>query len=157
MMSDFEPLPGERTLRSWAARSPGAAANRSVSGNLILTDRRLLCVTKGGLFGRSRSPGTDRSLLLEEVGGAAPHRSEMRIGYGDRMILEGVEISGAVYELGREAPSRAILTEIGAARQARRKELGLPEDIAPCRSCGRWIPVGSTLCASCAGPRKGSS
>ncbi len=157
MMSDLELLPGEKSLRSWAARSSGDAPNRPASGNLVLTNRRLVFVTKGGLFGKSRSTGTDRSLRLEEVGGAAPHRSEMRIGYGDRMILEGVEIAGAVYELGRDAPSRAILTEIAAARQARRKELGLPDDISPCRSCGRWIPVGATLCASCLGPRKGSA
>jgi hypothetical protein len=107
-------------------------------------------VTKTGLFGRSAPTESDRSLLLEELGGAAPHKSEMRIGYGDRMVIEGVEIEGIAYELGREAPSRAILAEIAAARQARRKELGLPDDIAPCRSCGRWIPAGTPLCASCA-------
>ncbi|MGA8605174.1 MAG: hypothetical protein WB788_09005 [Thermoplasmata archaeon] len=121
----------------------------------MLTNRRLVFVSKAGLFGRSRSAAGERSLFLEGLGGAAPHRSEMRIGYGDRMILEGIEIAGTVYELGREAPSRAVLTEIAAARQARRKELGLPDDVTPCRSCGRWVPVGATLCASCAGVRKG--
>jgi hypothetical protein len=154
-MTPDEPFgPGERPIKSWPARAAGDKANRPVAGDLVLTNRRLLFTAKGGVLTRSRPTGSDRSIALETIGGAAPHRTEMRIGYGDRMMIEGVEIAGTVYELGREASSRAILTEIALARQLRRRELGLPDDIAPCGSCGRWIPAGSTLCASCAGVRK---
>jgi len=149
-------VPGERTLRSWPARCSVDPASRPVSGELILTNRRLLFATKARVFGGSRPTGSDRSTMLEGIGGANPHRSEMKIGYGDRMILEGIEIAGAVYELGREAQSRAILEEIASARRARRKELGLPDDIASCRSCGRWIAAGTSDCASCAPERKTS-
>jgi len=65
------------------------------------------------------------------------------------MILEGVEVDGAVYELGRETPSRPVLELVAAAREARRTELGLEADIAPCRSCGRWVARGIPLCDSC--------
>jgi hypothetical protein len=156
MTSDQDLSPGERMLRSWPARTLGNATSGPASGSLVLTNRRLLFLPKSGLFGRSRPAATNRSAPLEEIGGALPHRSEMRIGYGDKMILEGIEVSGVVYELGREAPTRAILTEIALARQLRRKELGLPEDIAPCHSCGRWIPSGTRLCASCARSQKTS-
>ena len=132
-------FPGERTLRSWPARAAGEAKGRSVSGELTLTSHRLLFVAKGRLLGRSRPVASDRSVSLEGIGGAAPHRSEMRVGYGDRMMLEGVEVAGAVYELGRDAPSAAVLAEIAAARQARRRELGLPDDLSVCRFCGRWV------------------
>ena len=142
--------PGERILRSWPARSPGDRAGRPVSGEISLTNHRFLFITRVGILGGSRSVTYDRSVPLETIGGAAPHRTEMRIGYGDRMILEGVDIAGATYELGREGSSRSVLTEIASARRARRNELGLPEDITACRSCGRWSAFGTTLCESCA-------
>lgn len=155
-MAGHELFAGEQTLRSWPARLLGDATTRPTSGTLVLTDRRLLFVAKVGLFGRSPPRGNVRSVLLEELGGAAPHQSEMRIGYGDRMVLEGVEFAGVAYELGREPPGQLVLNEVAAARQRRRRELGLPDDIAPCRSCGRWIPSGTGLCASCLRSRKPS-
>ncbi|MGD0589066.1 MAG: hypothetical protein ABSA63_09810 [Thermoplasmata archaeon] len=146
--------PGERILRAWPARTPTAAPGHPTSGDLFLTNRRILFMAKGGLFGRSHPPTSARSMSLEGIGGAAPHRTELRIGYGDRMVLEGIELDGAVFELGREASSRTVLAEIASARRARRKELGLPDDITPCQSCGRWNALGKGLCESCAPARK---
>ncbi|MGP8075389.1 MAG: hypothetical protein ACLP8Y_01420 [Thermoplasmata archaeon] len=149
--------PGERILRSWPVRTPGAADGRAASGDLFLTNRRLLFIAKAGLLGRSHPPTSDRSISLEGVGGAAPRRTEMRIGYGDRMILEGVDVDGAVYELGREASSRTMLAEISTARRARRAELGLSDDISTCQSCGRWNALEKIFCESCARARKSPS
>jgi len=146
--------PGERVVRTWPARSPGSTAGRSVSGDLVLTNHRLLFVPKAGFFGGSRTAGAGRSVPLEEIGGAAPHRNEMRIGYGDRMTIEGVEVGGVSYELGRDMPARLILGEIAAARRARRGEVGLPEDLADCRSCGRWVSTGQLLFTRCAANRE---
>jgi len=146
--------PGERVVRTWPARSPGSTAGRSVSGDLVLTNHRLLFVPKAGFFGGSRTAGAGRSVPLEEIGGAAPHRTEMRIGYGDRMTIEGVVVGGESYELGRDQPARLILGEIAAARRARRREVGLPEDLADCRSCGRWVSTGQPLCTICAANRE---
>ena len=78
----------------------------------------------------------------------------MRIGYGDRMVLDGVEVGGATYELGRERRSREILEATASARRARRLELGLADDIGPCRSCGRWGAAGTVLCEGCARAQK---
>ena len=149
MTAGFVDAPGERIRRSWPAHSPGGPTGRPSSGALILTDRRLVFVAKPGLFGRSREAGPYRSVPLEEIGGASPHRTEMRIGYGGRMVVEGVDVAGMVYELGREVRSDLVLAEIAGARQARRKELGLPDDVAPCSSCGRWVAFGTPRCASC--------
>lgn len=142
--------PGERQLGSWPARSPSGDHGSPATGDLVLTNRRLLFLPKRGLFGRSGPPEAGRSLPLEGIGGAAPRRSEMRIGYGDRMILEGIEVDGTAYELGREASSRGVLEAIAAARESRRNELGLSRDTTPCRSCGRWVAAGTALCAGCA-------
>ncbi|MGA8710857.1 MAG: hypothetical protein WB786_06480 [Thermoplasmata archaeon] len=146
--------PGERLLRAWPARTPAATPGHPTSGNLFLTNRRLFFVAKAGLFGRSHPPTSDRPMSLEGIGGAAPHRTEMRIGYGDRMTLEGIEVDGAIYELGRAASSRTMLAEIASARRARRTELELPDDIIPCQSCGRWNALGKVLCESCVPARK---
>lgn len=143
----------ERTLRSWPARRVASGGARSVSGELVLTDRRLRFVPRSGLFGRSGSGGDGASTPLEEIGRGVPHRTEMRIGYGDRMILEGITIGEETYEFGREPTSQSALTEIASVRQARRRALALPDDLVACRSCGRWIPVGRILCESCAAPR----
>jgi hypothetical protein len=157
MTADAALGPGERLLATWSARVAGSGTVRPASGDLVLTNRRLVFVAKGGVFARSRPAGSDRSLPLETVGGAAPHRSEMRIGYGDRMVIDGIEVGGAVYELGREGNSRATLTAIAAARELRRRELGLPDDLTACGSCGRWVPFGTNRCASCVNARAVSS
>jgi hypothetical protein len=146
--ADLEP--GERVLASWSARVPGRGSARAVTGTLRLTNHRLVFAEKSGLLGRSRSPTTSLSVPLEGIGGAAPHRSEMRIGYGDRMVIEGIEIAGLTYELGREVSSRAVLERIASARELRRTELGLAHDLETCRSCGRWIAKGAAVCSSCA-------
>jgi len=141
-------------IRSWTVRFSGDANSRAASGELTLTNRRLVFTAKSGLFGRSRTASPVSSVPLEGIGGGAPHPTEMRIGYGDRMVLDGVEIGGATYELGRERRSREILEAVATARRARRVELGLSDDISPCRSCGRWGAAGTSLCEGCARAQK---
>jgi len=150
MTSHFPLAPGEHEIRVWSARALGKSPGTSPSGQLFLTNRRLAFVERGGLLGRPRPLEGGRSVPLETIGGAGPHQSELRIGYGDRMVIEGIEIAGLVYELGREVRSQVVLVEIAIARQVRRRELGLADDLQPCRACGRWVPLGTKLCASCA-------
>jgi hypothetical protein len=116
MTSPSELPPGERQLRSWVARCSGGSAGRPISGELVLTNRRLLFVAKAGRFARSSPSANDRSVPLEGVGSAAPHRTEMRIGYGDRMILEGIQVDGVRYELGRGVPTRLHSRKSGRKR-----------------------------------------
>ena len=140
---------GERVLRSWPARSLGNTTTRASSGELVLTTQAIRFEPRPGLFGGARSGRTGRRSPLEHVASASPHRSELRIGYGDRVVFEGVIVAGITYEFGQGIRSRAVLEEIAVARQLRRRELGLPDDLAPCRSCGRWIATESFLCPAC--------
>jgi hypothetical protein len=154
MTAGADLAPGELVLRSWPARFSGGANSRPTSGELTLTNRRLFFSARAGFFGRSRTGSPVSSVPLENIGGGAPHPTEMPIGYGDRMILDGVDVGGATYELGRERRSQEILQAIASARRARRLELGLADDISPCRSCGRWGAAGTTLCEGCARAQK---
>jgi len=150
MTPEPELEPGERLIATWPARALSTPGARPVSGSLQLTDRRLLFLGKSGLFGRSRSPAHDRSVPLERIGGADPHPFELPIGYGDRMVLAGIDIAGSTYELGREASSMRVLEQIASARELRRRGLGLPDDVQSCSSCGRWVAKGTPVCAKCA-------
>ena len=155
-MTDAPSLePGERLVAAWPVRAVTSPGARPLPGTLQLTDRRLLFLARSGVLGRTRASALDRSVPLEGIGGANPHTTELAIGYGDRMVLAGVEIAGSTYEMGREASSQKVLELIATTRAERRTVLGLPDDVRSCRSCGRWVAKGTPICSNCARLRPG--
>jgi len=151
MTPDANPSDPERILHRWPVRFVGSADSPAESGELVLTERSLRFEPRRGIFSRSRAGAMPASALLETIGEAGPYRTVMRIGYGDRMIVEGATFAGRNYEFGRELTGRAVLTEVALTRAARRKELGLPNDRWPCPKCGRWVSTGPGVCGSCGG------
>lgn len=119
--------PEERLLQLWPGEPARPDGNVDRPGWLVLTDRRLLFFRRVGRWGSGR---LERPPLfarrLEEIRSLERRTLWMKIGYGDRVGMEGIAIDGWAVRLGREAPSSEMTEHIHRARRARRAALGLP-------------------------------
>jgi hypothetical protein len=120
---------------------------------LVLTNRRCLFLRRAGLLGGRRfekDPVFSRA--LEDLPAARPHRFYLRIGYGDRMEIPGLDLAGHEFQLDRETPSRNVLRQIAAARATRLAELRNPISGGVCNACGAWSSESSSRCPACGTP-----
>ncbi len=115
----FPVAENEAVLRRWVAELVGPGES-VVSGELVLTDRQCAFVPARGFLRRprGRSDATVR-WRLEEVRTFSSRRFFLRIGYGDRIELGGVEINGTEFRLGRVTRPEEVLEAIQDARSRR--------------------------------------
>ena len=117
----------ERLLCVWRGEPVRPSGDTDRPGWLVLTDRRLVFFRRLGFWGTGRPEKPPLFVRrLEEIRSVEPQRLWMRIGYGDRVEMEGVAIDGWAVRLDRATPSRGLIEEIDRARRARRTALGLP-------------------------------
>jgi hypothetical protein len=118
---------GERWLGAWPVEAALPDGGTGPSGWLVLTSRRTAFYRKLGLFGSGRLEKPPQfSWPLEDVRSVESRRYEMKIGYGDRLVIPGVAVNGQGFRLNRETPSPGVVEALERARKARRSELGLP-------------------------------
>jgi hypothetical protein len=119
--------PDERIVKSWPgqATKPGESTWRR--GRLILTDRRCLIFLREGLFNRERLANKPIFVVsLERLDSLGPRQFFLRIGYGDKMEIGGIELNGQEFQLGRESAPLEVVSDIAKARTARLKDLSGP-------------------------------
>lgn len=116
-MTGFALEDGETLTSSWPVEAVRAPGSRGTPGWLVLTDRRVLFYRRGGLLGgRSAVHPPEWSTPLGELQTVSACQFTIRIGYGDQVLLPGVELDGHRFILNRETPSAPVLAAIGAAR-----------------------------------------
>lgn len=116
--------PGEKLRGRWRVEPVGP--DGSVEGTvwLVLTDRTLRIYPGGGLLSRGRigkSPTWVRR--LEGLGSVDRERYELKIGYGDRVLLEGLSLEGTHLRFPRGLSAVQVRAQVEQARRARREEL----------------------------------
>jgi hypothetical protein len=115
--------PEERIVHAWPAQSVQAGEVSLRRGLLVLTNQRCLFLRRAGMLsGRRFESSPAFATPLEALTSAHPRRFTLRIGYGDRMEIGGVEISGREFQLDRETDPLEILAEIAKARTGRLTE-----------------------------------
>ncbi len=111
----------ERVVRHWPAESARADGEADRSGWLILTDRRLLFVRRGGWRARAQdAESPDVTLPLESIRQIEARPFQMRIGYGDRVVIPGIAIDGHAFRLPRETPAEEVRFVLEQAARSRR-------------------------------------
>jgi hypothetical protein len=145
--------PGERVISSWSAQAVEGGNVSLRRGLLVLTNRRCLFLRRAGLLGGRRfEKDPVFAAALERLRTASPHRFYLRIGYGDRMEIPGINLTGHEFQLDRETPSRSVLLRIADARASRLAELRDPISGGVCNACGAWSAEPSDRCAICGAP-----
>jgi hypothetical protein len=142
--------PGERVVGSWPAQLVQSGEKVSGRGWLILTNQRCLFFRRAGLFGGQRlEMAPTFTSRLEDLSTGRPRRFFLRIGYGDKMEIGGIEIGSHEFQLDRESAPMRVLWEISNARAARLRELGMADTSAVCTACGTWSPKLVARCSEC--------
>jgi hypothetical protein len=117
--------PGEQVVHAWPAQAVLAGEASLRRGRLVLTNHRCLFFRRAGVFnGHRLERAPVFATQLEDLASAHPRRFFLRIGYGDRMEVGGVEVSGREFQLDRDTDPLEILAEIAKARTVRLAELG---------------------------------
>lgn len=130
--------PGERVLGVWPAQAVQGGEASLRRGRLVLTTHRCSFLRRARLLSGNRwEKDPVFTTRLEDLTSAHPRQFHLRIGYGDRIEIGGLEIGGCEFQLDRGTDPLEILAEIAKARAGRIAELGR---LVSGGAQGKWEP-----------------